>query len=113
VLITFNPTLTLKHLEFIANGNAELTDGQRWEASTGSLVTFNFMFGDLHQLVPQALDSFRTSFWLECKRRFVAYVTRSIFSVLQFTKTKTGKNFESPIYPATPMAPFFTNALLN
>ncbi|CAF4305233.1 unnamed protein product [Rotaria sp. Silwood2] len=59
----------LRHFELHLAGYADLTDGQRWQALTNSLVTFYFKF-DIHiciNFIEQILNSFRTSFWLEEK----------------------------------------------
>jgi hypothetical protein len=88
----------LKYLELVANCNNDVVNGQRWQMKVKSLVTFKFMFYLSVQLQSQDLDSFRTSFWLEEKRWFVAYIHRRLFSVPYFTLTETDENFRSPLY---------------
>jgi len=88
----------LKHLELVGNFNKDVVDGHRWQMKVKSLVTFKFMFSLLVELESQDLDSFRSSFWLEEKRWFVAFAEKRLFSVPDFAITETDKNFRLPLY---------------
>ena len=78
----------LMHLELIASCSRDVIDGQRWEKNVKDLVTFKFMFYTyVAQL--QELDSFRTSFWLDHKRWFVAYTRGQFFSLPHFFTMQT------------------------
>jgi hypothetical protein len=92
----------LKHLELVGNFNKDVVDGQRWEMKVKSLVTFKFQFDLLVELESHDLDSFRTSFWLEEKRWFIAYTYKSLFSVPYFAVTEADKNFCLPLYSTVP-----------
>jgi len=88
----------LKHLELVGNFNKDVVDGRRWQMKVHSLVTFKFMFSFLVQLESHDLDSFRSSFWLEEKRWFVAYAEKRLFSVPDFDTTEWDSNFRLPLY---------------
>lgn len=88
----------LQHLELIADCNNDVVDGQRWQMEAKSLTTFNFIFNLRCQLESQHFDSFRTSFWLEEKRWFVAYTHKRLFSVPRFISGETDKDFSLPLY---------------
>lgn len=70
----------LLHLDLAASIGRDVIDGERWERNVKDLVTFKFIFytyiGNL-----QELDSFRTPFWLDEKRWFVAYMRGQFFSL--------------------------------
>jgi hypothetical protein len=97
----------LKHLELDVSGDADLVDGQRWQTLTSGLLTFNFMFRHLPMLESPDLDSFRSPFWLEEKRWFVAYKENSLFSVPYFVNTLTNEGFQPPICSTAPDASIF------
>ncbi|CAF4672248.1 unnamed protein product [Rotaria sp. Silwood1] len=83
---------------------ADLTDGQRWQALTNSLVTFYFKF-DIHiciNFIEQILDSFRTSFWLEEKHWFIAYYNDYLFSIPYFAPEQVDSSYQSVIYSTAP-----------
>jgi hypothetical protein len=92
----------LKHLELVGNFNKDVVDGQRWEMIVKSLVTFKFQFYLSVELESHDLDSFRTSFWLEEKRWFVAYTYDRLFSVPYFAVTKADNSFHLPRYSTVP-----------
>jgi hypothetical protein len=92
----------LKHLELRANCTTDVVDGERWQMQVKNLVTFNFKWNLSNELESEDLESFRTSFWLEEKRWFVAYVYRCLFSVPHFCLTATNKRFEPPLYSTIP-----------
>ena len=77
----------LKYLELETSAQPDVADGHFWQRIAASLLTLNFKFNVLIVHVGQALDSFRTLFWLEEKRWFVGYVNVSLFSVPYFTPT--------------------------
>jgi hypothetical protein len=92
----------LKHLELIANSNNDVADGHRWQIKVKSLVTFKFMFNLLVELKSQDLHSFRTPFWLEEKRWFVAYTHKRLVSVPHFIATETDEDFRLPLDSTVP-----------
>ncbi|CAF1367430.1 unnamed protein product [Rotaria sp. Silwood1] len=94
----------LRHLELHLAGYADLTDGQRWQALTNSLVTFYFKF-DIHiciNFIEQILDSFRTSFWLEEKHWFIAYYNDYLFSIPYFAPEQVDSSYQSVNYSTAP-----------
>jgi hypothetical protein len=101
----------LKHLELVGRFNKDVVDGQRWEMKVKSLVTFKFVFNLSVELDSHDLDSFRTSFWLEEKRWFVAYTYERLFSVPYFAVTKADKNFDLPAYSTVPDNTIFYNCI--
>lgn len=88
----------LRHLELIAHCNNDVIDGTRWEACTKDLCTFKFSFRIIGTIQSQQMDSFRTPFWLNDKKWFVAYKNDRFFSVLQPTAMEIDFNFELPQY---------------
>jgi hypothetical protein len=101
----------LKHLELVGNFNKDVVDGQRWEMTVESLVTFKFVFNLSVELESHDLDSFRTSFWLEEKRWFVAYTYERLFSVPYFAATKAYDSFRLPAYSTVPDNTIFYNCI--
>ena len=72
----------LRHLDLVSDCTNDVTDGQRWESIAKNLLTFIFSFTlDVYIESERQLDSFRTSFWLDEKRWFVAYMDGRLFSV--------------------------------
>ena len=92
----------LKHLELRADCNNDVVDGERWQMQVKSLVIFHFKLHLSDELVSEDLDSFRTSFWVEEKRWFVAYTHRCLFSVPRFCVMETDQNFQPPLYSTVP-----------
>ena len=92
----------LQHLELHASCNKHLVNGERWRMQVKNLVTFNFKLFLLDELVSEDLDSFRTSFWVEEKRWFVAYQCEYLFSIPHFCLTETDESFEPPLYSTMP-----------
>lgn len=91
----------LQHLELIASCYKDVIDGQRWEKNVKDLVTFKFMFYT-YVARPQELDSFRTSFWLQHKRWFVAYMKGQFFSLPHFLTMGTDDHSEIYQYTTAP-----------
>jgi hypothetical protein len=72
----------LTHFEIKCNGASDdIADGYRWQLIIQSFTIFNFKFDVNLDSIEQTLNSFRTSFWLEEKRWFVAYHNRCLFSL--------------------------------
>jgi hypothetical protein len=92
----------LKLLKLRANGNADLADGQRWQALTSGLVTFDFMFELLFEPEWEALGSFCTPFWLDEKHWHVACEGKHLFSVPHFANIETDEDFLLPLYSTAP-----------
>ena len=86
----------LRHLELISRCDNDVIDGTRWEAWAKDLRTFKFSFHTAGIIQPQQMDSFRTPFWLDHKKWFVAYTKNRFFSVLQPTAMKVDFNFKLP-----------------
>ncbi|CAF1209820.1 unnamed protein product [Adineta ricciae] len=88
-------TPNLKHFELETEGLKELFDGERWEPIVSGLSRFDFRIhcSDTSNNIferEHVLQSFRSLFWLEQKRWFVAYYTpnaREIFTVPRFLST--------------------------
>ncbi len=74
----------LQHLTLKAHARNDVADGYLWQILASSLITFNFKFHFLNIDTNEILDSFRTPFWLEEKRWFVAYQYHSLFSTPHF-----------------------------
>ena len=77
----------IKHLELHAEGSDELADGRRWQMLTSCLNTFHFNCHVTLVNIAEALNSFRTPFWIHKKRWFVAYYNGWLFSVPHFGNT--------------------------
>jgi hypothetical protein len=74
----------LKHLELQITISDDIADGHRWQILASSLITFNFKFNASYFHVKRTLDSFRTPFWLEEKRWYVACQDAYLYSVPHF-----------------------------
>ncbi|CAF3819929.1 unnamed protein product [Rotaria sp. Silwood1] len=94
----------LKHFHFVfqAYATAEICDGYRWQLLTSSLITFNFKFHASLVLSEQTLDSFRSTFWLEEKRWFVAYQEHYLFSIPYFAPSDAAIPYKSSVYFTAP-----------
>ncbi|CAF1287756.1 unnamed protein product, partial [Rotaria sp. Silwood1] len=92
----------LKHFVFQAYATAEICDGYRWQLLTSSLITFNFKFHASLVLSEQTLDSFRSTFWLEEKRWFVAYQEHYLFSIPYFAPSDAAIPYKSSVYFTAP-----------
>jgi hypothetical protein len=88
----------LKYLELRVKGNNDLTEGQRWQLLTTSLIEFNFKINVDLQFIEVALDSFRTSFWLEEKRWFVAYEDGCFYSYPYFAPKQVCTSYQPSIH---------------
>lgn len=76
------PNLTHFELKDVFGfADRSLIDGFRWERIAQSFSTFNFKFSMKETLTERNLDSFRTRFWIEEKRWFVACQGRCLFTV--------------------------------
>ena len=74
----------LKEFELITVGTMDLTNGHRWERLVKDFRRFNFRFW-IHDLqITDVFDTFRSHFWLEEKRWFIAYHERCLFSIPRF-----------------------------
>ncbi|UJR17167.1 hypothetical protein I4U23_004063 [Adineta vaga] len=87
-------TPNLKHFQLNTEGSDDLVDGQQWEPIVLNLSVFDFrirFFNSFHHISEETiLQSFRSIFWLEQKRWFVAYDdsdTREIFTIPRFLST--------------------------
>lgn len=58
--------------ELVCACQSKTIDGQRWEISAKNLTVFRFCFYSIGQITLVKFDSFRTPFWLNEKRWFVA-----------------------------------------
>lgn len=90
----------LRHLELNSRCDTDVIDGTRWEACAKDLLTFKFRFHITGVMQAQQIDSFRTPFWLDYKKWFVAYTNDRFFSVVQPTTMEIDFNFELPQYTA-------------
>jgi hypothetical protein len=74
----------LTHLTLDVIGSTDLADGHRWQRLSVGLIIFNFKFKVIVNNIQQMLDSFRTPFWIQEKRWYVAYHNGYLFSVPKF-----------------------------
>ncbi|CAM4983882.1 unnamed protein product [Rotaria socialis] len=88
----------LQHLELVTKGLLDMTDGQSWEEMTHSLLTFNFKISVCMDWIEDIVESFRTPFWLEEKRWFVACTWDGLYSVPYFSDVCTNTSFRPPLY---------------
>ena len=88
----------LKHFEVSAMGSLDLIDGEVWEKIADQLLTFHFSFLVKIDWIEQVLDSFRTPFWIDKKKWFVACTWERLFSVPYFLNTYTDISSRSPLY---------------
>ncbi|CAF4673313.1 unnamed protein product, partial [Rotaria socialis] len=88
----------LQHLELVTKGLLDMTDGQSWEKMTRSLLTFNFKISVCMDWIEDIVESFRTPFWLEEKRWFVACTWDSLYSVPYFSDVCANTYFRPPLY---------------
>jgi hypothetical protein len=75
--------------------------GKSWR-NPCSRSTFFLRFDSSYSLKLQSLDSFRSSFWLEEKRWYVAYQSGCLFSVPQFTLPENENPYQLPVYSTLP-----------
>jgi hypothetical protein len=102
----------LKYLELQITGDLfDFCDGRRWSSITKHLITFDFNFTTENAVIncPNLLiDSFRSLFWLEEKRWFIAYDKRPsrVFTVPRFADTSASytklHSFCVPIHTTVP-----------
>ena len=71
----------LRHLTLFSSCHKDVIDGHRWESSVKNLLTFTFKFSIYEEIESEQLKSFRTSFWLDQKKWFVAYMNGRFFSL--------------------------------
>ncbi|CAF4073823.1 unnamed protein product [Rotaria sordida] len=97
----------LRHFVFSGKVHIDIANGRRWEILAIDLVTFHFNFqlgvGRLNNI----LETFRTPFWLERKRWFVAYKNHHLFSVPYFADTIASFPFYPPVHSTAPDDRFF------
>lgn len=92
----------LKYFEILCKGLLDLANGQSWEKSTDQLITFNFNFLIDTVWNETSLDSFRTPFWIEEKKWFVACTSERIFTVPHFFDNTADSFFELPLDTTIP-----------
>jgi hypothetical protein len=63
----------IKHLNLDIEESTDIIDGNQWKYAVSHLRTFDFRFYLSEIPAKQILESFRTPFWLEQKRWFVAF----------------------------------------
>lgn len=75
----------LKEFELKTIGTMDLANGHRWERLVKDFRRFNFQFfiGKCIS-IEDIFDTFRTHFWLEEKRWFIAYYQNCFFSIPRF-----------------------------
>ncbi|UJR29523.1 hypothetical protein I4U23_010740 [Adineta vaga] len=83
--------INLKHFEIDVQNASHVPNGQQWEVLVSHLFIFDFRFTIYEKatnIYEKQFQSFRSSFWLEQKRWFVAYDNQissySIFTVPRF-----------------------------
>jgi hypothetical protein len=103
------PNLT--HLELHAKGQTDLADGQRWKMLTSCFIVFNFKINIELVEVEQYFDSFRTPFWLQEKRWYVAYDKKCLFSVPRFAPTHVTVPYDPPTHSTAPDNMIFYDAI--
>ncbi|CAF1581167.1 unnamed protein product [Adineta ricciae] len=98
-LIHFTIKVCFQHVDI------DMIDGYRWQSITQSLSTFNFKLRPKNKVNEMHLDSFRTPFWTEEKRWFVAYHDEFIFTIsglnLSFMKISSDSFVYSTILNST------------
>ena len=90
----------LKYFTLQTHGRSDLADGNRWQRLTKLMVSFKF-FLHCHLCafaIYQALDSFRSSFWHEEKRWYVAYQRGCLFSIPPIVSFYKEVPYPSSIY---------------
>lgn len=92
----------LRHLQLITMCTDDAIDGTRWQTKVQELITFKFIFYIDRALEPEELDSFRTAFWLNEKRWYVAYADDCLFSVPHLATTEAGGYFIVPEFTTAP-----------
>lgn len=93
----------LKYLQFESNGYADLCDGHRWQTIATNLLSLDFKFQVSASPLSSDLDSFRSPFWLEERRWFVAHSERHLFTVPFFSTTDALSNYQ-PLISTTSSA---------
>ncbi|CAF3007511.1 unnamed protein product [Rotaria socialis] len=92
----------LRHLVLDGQAHTSIIDGRRWEILAMDLLTFNFNFKLEINQIEQILETFRTPFWIERKRWFVAYIHGRLFSVPHFVGRCITLPFHTPVHSTTP-----------
>ncbi|CAF1661319.1 unnamed protein product [Rotaria magnacalcarata] len=92
----------LRHLVLNGQAHVSIIDGRRWEILAIDLVTFNFNFKLEINQIEQILETFRTPFWIERKRWFVAYMHGRLFSVPHFVDRCITLPFHLPVHSTAP-----------
>jgi hypothetical protein len=92
----------LKYLELKASVLIDLADGYEWQILAMSLITFYFKFNVSYLHGDDILNSFRTPFWLEEKRWYVACHREYLFSVPHFTPDHIDSVNLSDFYSTAP-----------
>ena len=92
----------LNSFELHSRAQPDLIDGHRWEMISGHLRTLNFNLKIDLDHPEQVLNAYRSRFWIEEKRWFVAYHNRRLFSVSRFAETKANYDFLPPSHTTVP-----------
>lgn len=71
----------LRHLTLFSSCDKDVVNGHHWERIVRNLLTFTFKFSTYQEIESEQLNSFRTSFWLDQKRWFVAYIDGQFLSL--------------------------------
>ncbi|CAF1529881.1 unnamed protein product [Adineta ricciae] len=95
-LIHFTIKVSSQHVDI------DMIDGHRWQSITQSLSTFNFKLRPKNKVNQMHLDSFRTPFWTEEKRWFVAYHDEFIFTITDSNLSFMKISSDSFIYSTIP-----------
>ena len=74
----------LKEFELKTVGTMDLANGHQWERLVKDFRRFNFRFWIHYLRIEDVFDTFRSHFWLEEKRWFIAYHERCLFSIPRF-----------------------------
>jgi hypothetical protein len=92
----------LKHLELKSNALSDIANGYQWQNLTTSLITFHFKFNLSLTNIDVTLYSFRTPFWLEEKRWYVAFRNECLFSLPHFTPIQMDSRNLSDLHSTLP-----------
>lgn len=105
--------LYLKHVELHAENLDGLADGYRWQTLTSTLKTLKFKFKINFNSIEPHLDSFRSAFWLQEKRWYVAYSNEHLFSVPHFAPVHAHTPYFLPSYYTTPNCNIFYETIIK
>lgn len=81
------------------SSDRDIIDGYRWQRIVESLISFHFLLHVKNFPNEQSLNSFRTPFWIEEKRWFIAFYNRCLFTIdLSHMKLFSGTSLYSTIH---------------